>query len=97
MSAFFVDETATTMRYTYLPHLSLHDALPCDGAGDTRGQGSGLVGAQQSRDRPGRGADADRPVAAAAIGTTACRAGAIHARRAVRSPDRKSTRLNSSH
>ena len=63
---------------------------------DAGGQRNRLVGADQSRHRAGRGTDADRPVAAAAIGTAALRARTLHIGRPVRSAARR-RRGRSSH
>src|SRR5256885_12854931 len=78
---FFFNDTATTEIYT----LSLHDALPIWGAGIRRGGAPAPGGGTRGPLRPGRSPGHRKP--------------GSHPSRATRrlDPDRKSTRLNSSH
>src|SRR3712207_7653794 len=81
---FFFNDTATTEIYT----LSLHDALPISPAGPSRNR-------RLPTERPRRGGRSpprarDRPAAASASARP-------HPRHRPSRPDRKSTRLNSSH
>src|SRR2546430_4028336 len=81
---FFFNDTATTEIYT----LSLHDALPisCGGSDDT---------ARRTGSRPDGTAVVPAERRAAAIGRARHRSLSRH--RPPSGPDRKSTRLNSSH
>src|SRR3712207_9439871 len=78
---FFFNDTATTEIYT----LSLHDALPiCSRGGDRLRE---RAGGDHRAGHPGRNRVRDRPAGGVRDGARSRR----------RRPDRKSTRLNSSH
>src|SRR5256885_4712957 len=89
-SFFFFNDTATTEIYT----LSLHDALPISIAPASRGHG----GAGQCAGTPGQDRSADRRQHGGGGLLRLRSACGQHARALChRRPDRKSTRLNSSH
>src|SRR3546814_18225410 len=97
---FFFNDTATTEIYTYCHTLSLHDALPIlilrrdtDGRGASPCRNGGVRASRKSADMaPIRTACADRTALFP-------KRAADRRRRALgrQPPDRKSTRLNSSH
>src|SRR3546814_21093464 len=100
----FFKDTATTESNTYLPTLSLHDALPIWLSGRRAGRALSRAGGKGAPRRgraderpqgPGRGG---RPLLFQAAGLQGrVRGGAALQRWRVPPPDRKSTRLNSSH
>src|SRR3712207_9013262 len=88
MLVFFFNDTATTEIYT----LSLHDALPIFGQlSACEGRRAGLL------DRGVRLPTQADPVRQMADGAAEPREGPAGGRDVLRGPDRKSTRLNSSH
>src|SRR3546814_19456021 len=97
--SFFYDHTATPESYTYLPTLSLHDALPISRAQD-RGADRRRAGVRAADvDRSGRSVGLRLDPAAPRLGLSARDRALVCAARPARGrgTDRKSTRLNSSH